>query len=128
MNIISALEQSCDVYFYEIALKTGIQKIRDMALRLGLGALTGIDLPDEKGGIIPSHEWKLATKGVVWTPGETVVASIGQGYVLTTPMQLAVMTARIANGKTLWCHPCCQSLMVRGRTLRHLISLIRPLM
>ena len=99
MNIISALEQSCDVYFYEIALKTGIQKIRDMALRLGLGALTGIDLPDEKSGIIPSHEWKLATKGVVWTPGETVVASIGQGYVLTTPMQLAVMTARIANGK-----------------------------
>ena len=47
----------------------------------------------------PSHEWKLATKGTVWTPGETVVASIGQGYVLTTPMQLAVMTARIANGK-----------------------------
>ena len=99
MNIVSALEQSCDVYFYEIALKTGIQKIRDMALRLGLGALTGVDLPGEKSGIIPSHEWKLATKGVVWTPGETVVAGIGQGYVLTTPMQLAVMTARIANGK-----------------------------
>jgi penicillin-binding protein 2 len=99
MNIVSALEQSCDVYFYEIALKTGIQKIRDMALRLGLGDVTGVDLPGEKSGIIPSHEWKLATKGTVWTPGETVVASIGQGYVLTTPMQLAVMTARIANGK-----------------------------
>ena len=98
MNIVSALEQSCDVYFYEIALKTGIQKIRDMALRLGLGAATGVNLPDEKSGIIPNHEWKLATKGSVWTPGETVVASIGQGYVLTTPMQLAVMTARIANG------------------------------
>ena len=99
MNIVSALEQSCDVYFYELALKTGIQKIRDMALRLGLGGITGVELPNEKRGIIPSHEWKLATKGAVWTPGETVVAGIGQGYVLTTPMQLAVMTARIANGK-----------------------------
>jgi len=69
-----------------------------MALRLGLGTATGVNLPGEKDGIIPSHEWKLATKGTVWTPGETVVASIGQGYVLTTPMQLAVMTARIANG------------------------------
>ena len=57
-----------------------------MALRLGLGGLTGVDLPDEKSGIIPSHEWKLATKGAVWTPGETVVAGIGQGYVLTTPL------------------------------------------
>ena len=99
MNIVSALEQSCDVFFYEIALKIGIQKIRDMALRLGLGAITGLNLPGEKNGIIPSHEWKLATKGAVWTPGETVVAGIGQGYVLTTPIQLAVMTARIANGK-----------------------------
>ncbi len=99
MNVISALEQSCDVYFYEIALKTGIQRIRDMAVRLGLGLATGINLPDEKSGIIPSHEWKLRTKGTVWTPGETLVAGIGQGYVLTTPIQLAVMTARIANGK-----------------------------
>lgn len=99
MNIASALEQSCDVYFYEIALKTGIQKIRDMALRLGLGSATGVNLPDEKSGIIPSHEWKLAAKGIVWTPGETVVAGIGQGYVLATPLQLAVMAARIANGK-----------------------------
>lgn len=99
MNVIRALEQSCDVFFYEVALKTGIQRIKNMALRLGLGAVTGIDIPGEKSGIIPSHEWKLATHGVVWTPGETVVASIGQGYVLTTPLQLALMTARIANGK-----------------------------
>ena len=99
MNIISALEQSCDVFFYEIALKTGIRKIKDMAHRLGLGGVTGIDLPGEKSGIIPSYEWKLANQGSVWTPGETVVSSIGQGYVLATPLQLAVMTARLANGK-----------------------------
>ena len=99
MNIISALEQSCDVFFYEISLKTGIRKIKDMARRLGLGDVTGIDLPDEKKGLIPSHEWKLANKGKVWTPGETVVSSIGQGYVLATPLQLAVMTSRLANGK-----------------------------
>ena len=62
MNIISALEQSCDVFFYEISLKTGIHKIKDMARRLGLGDVTGIDLPVKKG-LIPSHEWKLANKG-----------------------------------------------------------------
>ncbi len=99
VNVSSALEQSCDVFFYEVALKTGIQRIKKMALRLGLGTETGIDIPGEKPGIIPSHDWKLATHGVVWTPGETVVAGIGQGYVLATPIQLALMTARIANGE-----------------------------
>jgi len=99
VDIIGALEQSCDVFFYEIALKTGIKKIKDMANRLGLGIVTGLNLPGERPGIIPSHEWKLENRGRVWTPGETVVAGIGQGYVLSTPLQLAVMTARIANGK-----------------------------
>ncbi len=99
VNVSSALEQSCDVFFYEVALKTGIHRIKKMALRLGLGAKTGIDIPGEKPGIIPSHDWKLATHGVVWTPGETVVAGIGQGYVLATPIQLVLMTARIANGE-----------------------------
>jgi penicillin-binding protein 2 len=99
VNVVRALEQSCDVFFYEVALKTGIERIKNMALRLGLGMPSGIDIPGEKPGIIPSHDWKVATHGVVWTPGETVVAAIGQGYVLTTPLQLALMTARIANGK-----------------------------
>ncbi len=96
---IQALERSCDVYFYQVALKTGIDRIHDMALRLGLGDVTGIDLPSEKTGIIPHRSWKEDARGEVWTPGETVVAGIGQGFVLTTPLQLAVMTARIANGK-----------------------------
>ena len=98
VNVVRSLERSCDVFFYEVALKTGIQRIKAMANKLGLGDVTGIDIPGEKQGIIPHHDWKLATHGVVWTPGETVVAGIGQGYVLVTPLQLAVMTARLANG------------------------------
>ena len=70
-----------------------------MARRLGLGEVTDIGLPSERAGIIPDRDWKQQNRGVPWTPGETVVAGIGQGFVLTTPIQLAVMTARIANGK-----------------------------
>jgi penicillin-binding protein 2 len=99
IDVVQALEQSCDVYFYQIALKTGIDRIHNMALRLGLGDVTGIDLPGEKQGVIPKRSWKLDSRGAAWTPGETVIAGIGQGFVLTTPLQLAVMTARIANGK-----------------------------
>jgi len=71
-----------------------------MARRLGLGDISELGLVSEKEGIIPNRDWKLAKRGVVWTPGETVVAGIGQGFVLTTPLQLALMTARIANGKS----------------------------
>ena len=70
-----------------------------MAKRLGLGLPTGIDFSDEKVGIMPDRDWKMESRGLAWTPGETVVAGIGQGFVLTTPLQLAVMTARIANRK-----------------------------
>lgn len=98
VNVIKALEQSCDVFFYEIGLKTGITRIADMARRLGLGDVTGIAMPGEKPGLIPTKQWKEDNIGRVWTLGETVNASIGQGYVLATPLQLAVMTARIADG------------------------------
>ena len=99
VNVMSAIEQSCDVFFYEIGLKLGIKRIAEMARKLGLGEKTGISIPGEKSGLIPSKDWKMATHGRSWTLGETVNASIGQGYVLTTPLQLAVMTARLANGK-----------------------------
>ena len=88
----------CDVFFYEIALKTGINNIAKISREFGLGAPTGINLPGEKGGLIPDRDWKLKVKQKVWRPGETIIAGIGQGYVLVTPMQLALMTARIANG------------------------------
>ena len=99
VNAASSLEQSCDIYYYQIALKTGINRINNMARRMGLGEVTEIGIPSERKGIIPDRDWKLENRGAPWTPGETVVAGIGQGFVLTTPLQLAVMTARIANGK-----------------------------
>ena len=99
VNGRQAIAQSCDVYFYQIALKTGIERIHNMAKRMGLGEITNVGIPGEKVGIMPNREWKKNTRGTVWTPGETVIAGIGQGFVLTTPIQLSVMTARLANGK-----------------------------
>ena len=98
MDLQNAIAQSCDVYFYEIAKRTGIDSIAAMARRLGLGQRLGIDLPGEKPGLAPTRDWKLATLGKPWQVGETLIAGIGQGYVLTTPLQLAVMTARLVNG------------------------------
>ena len=98
LDMQGALEQSCDVYFYEIARRTGIDRIGVMARRLGLGSPLGLDLPGEKSGLIPSNDWKLGAIGSPWQLGETLIAGIGQGYILTTPLQLAIMTARIANG------------------------------
>jgi penicillin-binding protein 2 len=92
------IKQSCDVYFYDLARRTGIDRISEMAMRLGLGATTGIELPGERAGVIPTRDWKLATIGEPWQGGETLVTAIGQGFVLATPLQLAVMTARLANG------------------------------
>ena len=98
LDLQGALEHSCDVYFYEVARRTGIDRIGSMARRLGLGSPLGLDLPGEKGGLVPSNDWKMGAVGSSWQLGETLIAGIGQGYILTTPMQLAVMTARMVNG------------------------------
>lgn len=97
-DMYDAHQNSCDVYFYDIAKRIGIDRIAEMAKRLGLGTKTGIDLPSEKGGVIPTRAWKKALIGTPWQQGETLISGIGQGFILTTPLQLAVMTARIANG------------------------------
>jgi penicillin-binding protein 2 len=94
----AALQQSCDVYFYDLARRVGINRISAMAERFGMGAPAGIGLPGEKPGLMPTREWKLAVMGERWQGGETLVAGIGQGFTLTTPLQLAVMAARIGNG------------------------------
>lgn len=98
MDMLSAITQSCDVYFYEIAKRTGIDRISAMARRLGMGQILDIELAGEKKGLMPTRAWKKKAKRVSWQQGETLLAGIGQGFILTTPLQLAVMTARLANG------------------------------
>lgn len=97
-TVTSALMKSCDTYFYELSTEIGIDKIAEMAHRLGLGQTYNFDLSEERKGLVPTKDWKQGKFGKVWRPGETIVASIGQGYLLTTPLQLAVMTARLVNG------------------------------
>jgi penicillin-binding protein 2 len=98
VDMYQAIQHSCDVYFYELSKRVGIDRMSDMAMRFGLGAAVGIDLPGERAGLIPTREWKLANMGESWQAGETLISAIGQGFVLATPLQLAVMTARLANG------------------------------
>jgi penicillin-binding protein 2 len=98
MNIQTAIRESCDVFFYDIALKIGVDRIAEMARRLGLGSTYDFDLDGQKAGVVPTRAWKRAAIGGRWQKGETVAAAIGQGYVLSTPLQLAVMTARAVNG------------------------------
>lgn len=98
MALVDALRESCDIWFYDVALKLGIDKIAAMAKRFGMGATHDFDITGEKAGLIPTKGWKQAALGGSWQKGETVIAAIGQGYVLATPMQLAVMTARLVNG------------------------------
>ena len=99
LNLIEAIEQSCDVYFYELGLKVGIDKIASMMKRLGLGQYYDIEIDDKSKGVVPNIEWKLKRDGLKWSLGETLNASIGQGYILTTPLQLTTMISRIANAK-----------------------------
>jgi penicillin-binding protein 2 len=98
MGMISAITQSCDVYFYEIAKRTGIDRISAMARRLGLGQILNIEIPGERKGLMPTRAWKKKAKRVSWQQGETLLAGIGQGFILATPLQLAVMTSRLVNG------------------------------
>ncbi|MCP4935415.1 MAG: penicillin-binding protein 2, partial [bacterium] len=99
MHLHKALKQSCDVYFYKTARKVGIHRLAAMAHKLGLGEVYDCGLPGQKAGLIPDPDWKQSIKRRIWFGGETMLAGIGQGYVLTTPLQLAVMTARLATGR-----------------------------
>lgn len=101
MNLHDALVQSCDVYFYTLGHRLGINNIAKYANKLGLGEITGIELKGEKPGLVPSKEWKKKVKNEPWYPGETISASIGQGYNLVTPLQSARMISVIASGGLL---------------------------
>ncbi len=98
LNVVEALMHSCDIYFYEAAQRIGIERIAAMARRFGLGSKIDIGLENEKPGLIPDKAWKKKRFGESWQQGETVISGIGQGYILTTPLQLATMVSRIANG------------------------------
>jgi penicillin-binding protein 2 len=100
MDLRHAIEQSCNVYFYTIGNMTGIDKIHKWATLLGLGEKSGIDLPNEVQGLVPSPEWKQQYRHEKWYAGETVSVSIGQGSVSLTPVSMAVYAATLANGGT----------------------------
>ena len=97
-TLVEALKNSCDIYFYETAIELGIEKIAAMSRRLGLGKTYDLGIENQKSGVIPDKEWKRQRFKADWQQGETVIAGIGQGYVLVTPMQLATMLARVVNG------------------------------
>jgi penicillin-binding protein 2 len=96
MNLNHAIEQSCDVYFYDLAQSMGIDRMHDFLGRFGFGSRTGIDIVGELSGLLPSSEWKRRTRDLPWYPGETLITGIGQGFMLTTPLQLASATATLA--------------------------------
>ena len=97
VNLEQAIVESCDVYYYDLAFRLGIDRIHEFTTRFGLGRTTGIDNTNERSGLLPSREWKRQIKRLPWFPGETLNVGIGQGYMLTTPLQLAVSTAFIAS-------------------------------
>ena len=99
LDLAGAIAQSCDTYFYQTGRDTGIENIVAMASRMGLGASSGLQMLGEKSGLLPSDQWKKATYNIPWVKGDTINASIGQGYMLATPIQLAIMTARIVTNK-----------------------------
>jgi len=98
MNLTSSLMRSCDTYYYELSTQIGIDNIALMAEKFGLGSKYDFDINEERAGLVPTKKWKNEKMKKQWRPGETIVASIGQGYILTTPLQLAVMTSRLVNG------------------------------
>jgi penicillin-binding protein 2 len=100
IDLRHAIEQSCDVYFYTVANMVGIDKINKWATLLGLGVKSGIDLPNELVGLVPSSKWKMETKHEKWYAGETISVGIGQGQVSVTPVSMAVYMATLANGGT----------------------------
>jgi len=102
MDVESSIVQSCDVFFYKLAHDIGVDQLNQYLSQFGFGARTDIDLIGESTGLLPSREWKRRARGQPWYPGETLIMGIGQGYFLSTPLQLAAATAAIANNGTFY--------------------------
>ncbi|MDJ0740676.1 MAG: penicillin-binding protein 2 [Gammaproteobacteria bacterium] len=114
MDLDAAIVQSCDVYFYKLAYELGVDRLNDYLGQFGFGARTGIDLTGESTGLLPSREWKRRARRQPWYPGETLIMGIGQGYFLTTPLQLAAATAAVANNGTFYTPRVVDYLRARG--------------
>lgn len=97
IELVNAIRHSCNIYFYNLGKKLGIEEIARYAKMFGLGANTGVDLPGEKEGLVPDPGWKMNKRNIPWFPGETISVAIGQGPILVTPLQIAVYTSTIAN-------------------------------
>jgi penicillin-binding protein 2 len=102
IDLYRAIVESCDIYFYQVGLKVGVDEIAHYASEFGLGRPTGISLPHEKSGIVPSTWWKKKRLGVPWYSGETLSLAVGQGYINTTPIQILALISAIANGGKLY--------------------------
>ncbi len=104
VNMLGAIGTSCDIYFYEMARRLGIDRIHDTALEFGFGHNFDLDIGGGNAGLVPDQAWKRARFGTSWSQGETLISGIGQGYLAATPIQLAVMTARLASGRKVVPH------------------------
>ena len=114
VDLRHALVQSCDVYFYTVGQRMGIETMASFAHQFGLGEETGIELPSERIGIVPSEAWKRKAKNEPWLPGETISASIGQGYVSVTPLQMASLIGTVANDGAMFRPRLVQAVMDRA--------------
>jgi penicillin-binding protein 2 len=101
ISVVTAIEQSCDVFFYKNAVDLGIGPLASYANKLGLGLKTGLEMAEDRSGLMPTEDWKMGRYAEPWQKGETIVAAIGQGYTLTTPLQLCVLAARLASGRAV---------------------------
>ena len=115
VDLTKALYRSCNVFFYHLAFEMGIEKINEYLAMFGFGAVTALDVPEAKGGLLPSPAWKLSARGEVWYPGDTINIAIGQGDMLVTPLQLATAVSVIAN-RGRWVQP---RMMKSGGELRY---------
>jgi penicillin-binding protein 2 len=101
VNLHEALVYSCNVYFYQVGRGAGIDALTKWGDRFGLGRATGVDLPGESRGVLPSDAWKRKVRGEPWYAGDTISVSIGQGLLAVTPLQMATLVAAVANGGKL---------------------------
>jgi penicillin-binding protein 2 len=119
IDLHQAIVQSCDVYFYQLGLKVGVDRIAQVASEFGLGKKTDIPLPHERAGIVPSSSWKQKRLGAPWYSGETLSLAVGQGYITATPLQLVVLMSAIANGGKLHLPQVVEKVTnIEGTTLR----------